>query len=66
MKGKTGFFKIFITSIYDINVFSQYAKEGIIKAVTYILPAVTFFVISSISNIILGSIGPTLVTASIK
>ncbi|MGL4330297.1 DUF1189 family protein [uncultured Clostridium sp.] len=37
MKGKTGFLKIFITSIYDVNVFSQYAKEGLLKAITYIL-----------------------------
>lgn len=52
MKGKTGFFKIFITSIYDINVFSQYAKEGIIKAVTYILIVCTF--IGTIKGGILG------------
>lgn len=37
MNDKTGFFKIFITSIYDIDVFSKYAKEGIIKAIIYIL-----------------------------
>ena len=37
MKEKTGFLKIFITSIYDVNVFSQYAKEGLLKAIIYIL-----------------------------
>lgn len=37
MKGKTGFFKMFITSIYDVNVFSEYAKEGLLRAITYIL-----------------------------
>ena len=37
MKGKTGILKKFITSIYDINVFSEYAKEGIVKAIVYIL-----------------------------
>lgn len=37
MKGKTSFFKIFITSIYDMNVFTEYAKEGILKAIIYIL-----------------------------
>ena len=37
MKGKTNFFKIFITSIYDINTFSKYAKEGLIKGIIYIL-----------------------------
>lgn len=52
MKGKTGFFKIFITSIYDINVFSQYAKEGILKAVTYILIVCTC--IGTIKGAILG------------
>ena len=37
MKGKTNFLKIFITSIYDINTFSKYAKEGLIKGIIYIL-----------------------------
>lgn len=37
MKDNTGFFKKFMTSVYDINVFSKYAKEGIIKSIIYIL-----------------------------
>ena len=37
MNSKTSFFKIFINSIYDINVFTEYAKEGIMKAIIYIL-----------------------------
>lgn len=37
MKDNTIFFKKFITSIFDINVFSKYAKEGIKKSIIYIL-----------------------------
>lgn len=36
-KNNTIFLKKFVTSIYDINVFSKYAKEGIIKSIIYIL-----------------------------
>lgn len=35
MEKKTGFFRKFFTSIYDINVFSKYAKEGIMRAILY-------------------------------
>lgn len=37
MKKKTNFFKIFITSIYDIDTFSKYAKEGLMRGIIYIL-----------------------------
>lgn len=37
MKGKNGIFKIFITSVYDIRVFPEYAKLGVMKAIIYIL-----------------------------
>lgn len=37
MKDKTNFFKKFITSIYDLRVFSKYAKEGLLSAIIYIL-----------------------------
>lgn len=60
MKGKTGFLKIFITSIYDINVFSQYAKEGIIKAVTYIL------IVCTCIGLVKGSILGYKLNSSIK
>ncbi|OOM11074.1 DUF1189 domain-containing protein [Clostridium saccharobutylicum] len=35
MNIKTNFFKKFITSIYDIKVFSKYAKEGLLRAIIY-------------------------------
>ena len=35
MKNKKGFFYKFFTSIYDLNVFSQYAKEGLFRAILY-------------------------------
>lgn len=35
MKYNTNFFTKFITSIYDIKVFSKYAKEGIFRAISY-------------------------------
>lgn len=35
MKNKKGFFGKFFTSIYDLNVFSQYAKEGLFRAILY-------------------------------
>lgn len=35
MKNKKGFFYKFFTSIYDLNVFSQYAKEGLFSAILY-------------------------------
>lgn len=37
MKEKTNFFKVFITSIYDLDKFIEYAKEGFIKGIIYIL-----------------------------
>lgn len=37
MKDKTNFFKKFITSIYDLKVFSDYAKEGLLSAILYAL-----------------------------
>lgn len=52
MKGKTNFFKIFINSIYDINVFTEYAKEGIMKAIIYIL--IVCFGIGIVKGGILG------------
>lgn len=35
MEHKTNFFKKAITSIYDIKVFSNYAKEGIFRSISY-------------------------------
>ena len=35
MEYKTNFFKKVITSIYDIKVFSKYAKEGIFRSISY-------------------------------
>ena len=35
MEQKTNFFKKVITSIYDIKVFSKYAKEGTFRAILY-------------------------------
>lgn len=37
MKDKTNFFKKFITSIYDLNAFSKYAKEGLLMSIIYVL-----------------------------
>ena len=37
MKDKTKFSKKFITSIYDLKVFSGYAKEGLLSAIIYAL-----------------------------
>lgn len=37
MKERTNFFKIFITSIYDLDAFIKYAKEGFFKGIIYIL-----------------------------
>lgn len=35
MEKKTGFIRKFITAIYDINVFSKYAKEGLMRSILY-------------------------------
>jgi hypothetical protein len=35
MEDKTNFFRKVITSIYDIKVFSEYAMEGIFRAISY-------------------------------
>lgn len=35
MEYKTNFFKKLLTSIYDIKVFSKYAKEGIFTSISY-------------------------------
>ena len=35
MESKTNFFIKLITSIYDIKVFSKYAKEGILRSMLY-------------------------------
>jgi hypothetical protein len=35
MDHKTNFLKKTITSIYDIKVFSKYAKEGIFRSISY-------------------------------
>ena len=35
MEYKTNFFKKVITSIYDIKIFSKYAKEGIFRSISY-------------------------------
>ena len=35
MEYKTNFFKKTITSMYDIKVFSKYAKEGIFRSISY-------------------------------
>lgn len=43
MKGKTKFSKKFITSIYDLKVFSDYAKEGLLSAILYALLITVIF-----------------------
>lgn len=35
MEYKTSFFRKVVTSIYDIKVFSKYAKEGIFRSISY-------------------------------
>lgn len=35
MEYKTNFFRKVVTSIYDIKVFSEYAKEGIFRSISY-------------------------------
>lgn len=35
MEYKTNFFRKVVTSIYDIKVFSKYAKEGIFRSISY-------------------------------
>ena len=35
MEYKTNFFKKVMTSIYDIKIFSKYAKEGIFRSISY-------------------------------
>lgn len=37
MNNKTNFFIKAITSIYDIKVFSKYAKEGILRSISYVI-----------------------------
>ncbi|EHI96982.1 hypothetical protein CDLVIII_0244 [Clostridium sp. DL-VIII] len=37
MNNKTNFFIKVITSIYDIKVFSRYAKEGILRSIFYVI-----------------------------
>ncbi len=55
MKNKTNFFKKFITSIYDIDVFSKYIQEGIFRAIIYMI-LMTIIVSSIKSGIIINSI----------
>lgn len=55
MENKTNFFKKFITSIYDIDVFSKYIKEGILRAIIYMI-LMTIIVSSIKSGIIVYSI----------
>ena len=35
MEYRTNFFKKVMTSIYDIKIFSKYAKEGIFRSISY-------------------------------
>jgi hypothetical protein len=35
MEYRTNFFRKVVTSIYDIKVFSRYAKEGIFRSISY-------------------------------
>lgn len=49
MKYKTNFFKKAITSIYDIKVFSNYAKEGIFRSISYAM--ILTFILSGVSVI---------------
>ncbi len=44
MNYKTNFFKKVITSIYDIKVFSNYAKEGILKSISYSMLLTAFLI----------------------
>ncbi|CAI3680584.1 Conserved hypothetical protein [Clostridium neonatale] len=55
MKNKTNFLKKFITSIYDIDVFSKYIKEGVFRAIIYMI-LMTIIVSSIKSGIIVHSI----------
>lgn len=52
MKEKTNFFKVFISSIYDLDVFVEYAKEGFIKGIIYILILCT--ILGSLKGGLLG------------
>lgn len=55
MGNKTNFFKKFITSIYDIDVCSKYIKEGIFRAIIYMI-LMTIMVSSIKSGIMVYSI----------
>lgn len=52
MKDRTNIFKKFITSIYDLKVFSKYAKDGLSKAILYAL--FMTFIIGGINGIFIG------------
>ncbi|EKQ52429.1 MULTISPECIES: DUF1189 family protein [unclassified Clostridium] len=52
MNYKTNFFKKVITSIYDIKVFSKYAKEGLLRSIFYaILLMIILSGIKGIANV---------------
>ena len=51
MEYKTNFFRKVVTSIYDIKVFSEYAKEGIFRSVSYAMLLTLILVgVKGISN----------------
>jgi hypothetical protein len=70
MEYKTNFFKKAITSIYDIKVFSNYAKEGIFRSISYamlltlILVGINVvFTLDKINNYNLKSFIDTIITS---
>lgn len=51
MNNKSNFFKKLITCIYNIRVFSKYAKEGIFRAISYSF--LLTFILSGIKSMVL-------------
>jgi len=52
MEYKTNFIKKTITSVYDIKVFSKYAKEGILRSISYAM--LLTLILEGIKGIFLG------------
>ena len=52
MEYKTNFFKKVMTSIYDIKIFSKYAKEGIFRSISYAI--LLTLILVAIKDIFIG------------
>lgn len=52
MEYKTNFLKKVITSIYDIKVFSKYAKEGIFRSISYAM--LLTLILVGVKDILIG------------